>query len=77
MMMVWKVMSKGSLVFQNAGGLWERCVLPLLTGAVCWYGRDGTTQRGRFHVVPRVPGRMRTGWAQLTGRILESGVGHC
>ena len=39
--------------------------------------RDRTTQRGRFQVVPRVPVRMRTGGAQLSGRILEGGVVHC
>ena len=30
-----------------------------------------------FLVVPRVPVRMRLGGAQLSGRILERGVGHC
>ena len=41
------------------------------------YGRDRTTQRGRYPVVPRAPDRMRTGGSQLSGRILEGGVGHC
>ena len=31
------------------------------------YGRDRTTQRGRFPVVLRVPVRIRTGGAQLSG----------
>ena len=41
------------------------------------YGRDRTTQRGRFHAVPCAPVRMHTGGAQLSGHTLESGVGHC
>ena len=41
------------------------------------YGRDRTTQRGRFHAVPFAPVRMHTGGAQLSGHILESSVGHC
>ena len=40
------------------------------------YGRDRTALRGRFLVVPRVPVHIRMGGAQLSGRILESGVGH-
>ena len=50
-----------------------RCLWVRLIG----YGRDRTTQHGRFQVVPCAPVRMRTGGAQLSGRILESGVGHC
>ena len=50
-----------------------RCLWVRLIG----YVRDRTTQRGRFPVVPHVPVRMRTGGAQLSGHILESGVGHC
>ena len=79
MKMVWKVLSKmrksGVWFFRDAGG-WlgsGQCLWVLLVG----YGRDRTTQRGRFHVVPCAPVRMRTGGAQLSGRILESGVGHC
>ena len=66
MKMGWKVMSKteksGVWFFQNAGGMWERRVLPLHTGAADWVrGRDRTTQRGRFQVVSRVPVRIRPG----------------
>ena len=81
MKMEWKVRSKtrksGVWFFQNAGGWWESGVLPMLMGAVDWVRRDRTTQRGRFPVVPHAPVRMRTGGAQLSGHILESGVGHC
>ena len=44
------------------------------------YGRGGlgtegiVPHSGRFHVVPRVPVRMRTGGAQVSSRTLESGV---
>ena len=38
--MEWKIMTKtdnsGVWFFQNAAGMWERWVLPLLTGAVDW-----------------------------------------
>ena len=40
MKMGWKIMTKteysGVCFFQNAAGMWERWVLPLLTGAVDW-----------------------------------------
>ena len=40
MKMGWKIMTKteysGVWFFQNAAGMWERWVLPLLTGAVDW-----------------------------------------
>ena len=53
--MVWKVMSKtvksGVCFFQNAGGLWERRVLPLLKGAVDWVWK----------------GSYRTAWAVPAG----------
>ena len=40
-------------------------------------GRDRTAQRGRSPWNPRVLVRVRMGGAQLSSRILESGVGHC
>ena len=82
MKMEWKVMSKTekfwvcflSRMLEVCGrGGYFRCLRALRTGN----GRDRTTQRGRFQVVPRVPVRMRTGGAQLSGRILEGGAGHC
>ena len=81
MKMVWKVLGKtrksGVWFFRDAGGWlgsgFGRCSWVRLIG----YGRDRTTQRGRFHAVPCAPGRMHTGGAQLSGHIQESGVGHC
>ena len=60
---------------QGVGGRvgYCRCFWVRLIG----YGRDRTTLRERFPVVPHTPVRMRTGGAQLSGHILESGVGHC
>ena len=51
-----------------------RGVWPMLMGAVDW------VRKGSYHpawAVPHVPVRMRTGGAQLSGHVLESGAGHC
>ena len=53
--------------------IWENVFSSLLqreTG----YKRDRTAQRGRSQ---SVPDHMRIGEAPLSGRILESGAGHC
>ena len=79
--MWWKVLGKtrksGVWFFRAAGVGWVvgfgRCSWVRLIGC----GRDRTPQRGRFHAVPCAPVRMHTGAAQLSGHILESGVGHC
>ena len=78
----WKVQSE-----TRKSGVWFSRICRVLVGEwrycqCLWvrlieYGRHRTTQRGRVHVVPHAPVRMRTGGAQLLGRILESGVGHC
>ena len=80
--MEWKVQSKTRKwevwFFRNAGGwLGEWGIADAYGCGLIGYERDRTTQRGRFLVVPHVPVRMRTGGAQLSGHILESGVGHC
>ena len=53
-----------------------------VTPVACWccgLGMEGIIPHslGRFLVVPRAPVHIRNGRAQLSGRILESGVGHC
>ena len=82
MKMGWKVLSKtrksGVCFFQNSGVLWESGSLADSYGCgLIGYERGRATQRGRFLVVPHAPVRMRTGGAQLSGHILEIGVGHC
>ena len=77
----WEVMSKTeksgsgfSRMLRLCGrGGYFRCLRALWTGS----GRDRTAQRGRSLVVPRAPVHIRMGGAQQSGRILESGVGHC
>ena len=71
MKMGWKIMTKTEK--SGAGSMWERWVLPLLTGAVDWVWKGSY----RTALVPRVPARMRSCGAKLSGRILHSGVGHC
>ena len=50
--------------------------LPLRNGRLGKKG-DRTAQRGRSPCVPRVLVHMRVGEAQLSGRILVRGAGHC
>ena len=50
-----------------------RCLWVRLVG----YGKGRTAQRGRSLVVPCALVRMRMDMALLSGRTLESGVGHC
>ena len=56
----------------GSGG-YSRCLRVLWTGS----GRGLIALRGLFLVVPRAPVHIRMGGAQLSGRILESGAGHC
>ena len=81
MKMGWKVLDKtrksGVWFFRDAEGWLGSGVWPMLRVRLIGYKRDRTTQRGRFQVVPCAPVRMHTGGAQLSGHILESGVGHC
>ena len=55
--------------------------VPPLSSCSCvagdWEGRGRTTQRGRSPVVPHALAHMRMDMALLSGRTLESGVGHC
>ena len=81
MKMGWKILTEtvksGVCFFQSAGvcgrGGYFRCLRALWTGS----GRDRTAQHGRFLVVAPAPVCIRTGGAQQSGRILESGVCHC
>ena len=81
MKMGWKIMTKRNILGSGfsrmqrvcGGGGYFRCLQALWTG----YGKDRTALRGRPLVVPRAPVHIRVGGAQLSGRILESGVGHC
>ena len=66
----------GVWFFQNAAGMWRRWVLCCLRALLTGYGKDRTALRGRSLVVPRAPVHIRMGGAQLSGRILESGVIH-
>ena len=67
----------GVWFFQNAAGMWERWVLPLLTGAVDW------VWKGSYRTAWAVPCgsscscSFSYGRGGLSGRTLESGVGHC
>ena len=81
MKMGWKVLDKTRKSGVGFSGMWRGCWV-VRCGRCSWvrligYGRDRTTLRGRFQVVPCAPVRMHTGGAQLSGHILESGVGHC
>ena len=59
------------------GALGGESVLVALSAAGDWSGEDRSSQRGRSSRFPRVLVHMRMGMAQLSGRILVSGVGRC
>ena len=79
--MGWKVLGKtrksGVWFFRDAGSWLGSGVLPMLMGAVDW------VRKGSYHTAWAVPCGSSSscshayGRGQLSGRILESGVGHC
>ena len=83
MKMGWKVLDKtrksGVWFFRDVEDWLGSEVWPMLMGAVDWVrkGSYHTAWAIDFQVVPCEPVRMHTGGAQLSGHILESGVGHC
>ena len=81
MKMGWKIMPKteksGVWSFQNAGSMWEEWVLPLLAGAVDWVWKGSSRTAWAVPCGSWCSCLYAYGRGQLSGRILESGVGQC
>ena len=80
MKMGWKSLTKtenSGVCFSRMPRVCEGGGTPVAYGGCGRSGRGLTALRGRSLVVPRAPVHIRMGGAQLSGRILESGAGHC